>query len=109
MARYIAKHIVWCGYAHKCEVSISYAIGKANPVAFSVNTFETGKVSDEVLTLATQEIFNLKPASIIEKLRLRNVHYFDTAVYGHFNSFLFPWEDVNKYSELKKAVEKYVN
>jgi hypothetical protein len=92
MARYIAKHIVWCGYAKRCEVSISYAIGKANPVAFSVNTLGTGIVSDEILTLAAQEIFNLRPAAIIEKLRLRYVIYSDTAVYGHFNSCLFPWE-----------------
>jgi S-adenosylmethionine synthetase len=109
MARYIAKHIVWCGYAKRCEVSISYAIGKANPVAFSVNTLGTGIVSDEILTLAAQEIFNLRPAAIIEKLRLRYVIYSDTAVYGHFNSCLFPWEDVNKYSEFRKAVEKYVD
>lgn len=109
MARYIAKHIVWCDFAKKCEVSISYAIGKANPVAFTINTFGTGTVSDEVLTLAAQEVFNLRPAAIIEKLRLRNIHYSDTAVYGHFNSYLFPWEDVNKYSELKKAVEKYAD
>ncbi|MBI6873397.1 methionine adenosyltransferase [Clostridium aciditolerans] len=109
MARYIAKHIAWCDLAEKCEVAISYAIGKANPVAFSINTFGTGKVSDEVLTIAAQEVFNLRPAAIIEKLRLRNIHYSDTAVYGHFNSCLFPWENVNKYSELKEAVEKYAD
>jgi S-adenosylmethionine synthetase len=109
MARYIAKHIVWCDLAEKCEVAISYAIGKANPVAFSINTFGTGTVSDEVQTIAAQEVFNLRPAAIIEKLRLRNIHYSDTAVYGHFNSCLFPWEDVNKYSELKEAVEKYAD
>jgi S-adenosylmethionine synthetase len=109
MARYIAKHIVWCDLAEKCEVAISYAIGKANPVAFSINTFGTGTVPDEVLTIAAQEVFNLRPAAIIEKLRLRNIHYSDTAVYGHFNSCLFPWEDVNKYSELKEAVEKYAD
>jgi S-adenosylmethionine synthetase len=109
MARYIAKHIVWCDLAEKCEVAISYAIGKANPVAFSINTFGTGTVSDEVLTIAAQEVFNFRPAAIIEKLRLRNIHYSDTAVYGHFNSCLFPWEDVNKYSELKEAVGKYAD
>lgn len=109
MARYIAKHIVWCDLAEKCEVAISYAIGKANPVAFSINTFGTGTVSDEVLTIAAQEVFNLRPAAIIGKLRLRNIHYSDTAVYGHFNSCLFPWEDVNKYSELKEAVGKYAD
>ena len=109
MARYIAKHIVWCGYAKKCEVSISYAIGKANPVAFSINTLGTGTVADEILAIAAQEVFNLRPAAIIEKLRLRNVIYSDTAVYGHFNSCLFPWEDVNKFSEFRKAVEKYAD
>ncbi len=109
MARYIAKHIVWCDLAEKCEVAISYAIGKANPVAFSINTFGTGTVSDEVLTIAAQEVFNLRPAAIIENLRLRNVIYSDTAAYGHFNSCLFSWEDVNKYSEFRKAVEKYAN
>jgi S-adenosylmethionine synthetase len=108
MARYIAKNIVWSGLAEKCEVALSYAIGRANPVVFSINTFGTGTVSDEVLTLAAQEVFNLRPAAIIEKLRLRNIHYSDTAVYGHFNSCLFPWEDVDRYSELKAAVEKYV-
>jgi S-adenosylmethionine synthetase len=109
MARYIAKHIVWCDLAEKCEVAISYTIGKANPVAFSINTFGTGTVSDEVLTIAAQEVFNFRPAAIIEKLRLRNIHYSDTAVYGHFNSCLFPWEDVNRYSKLKEVVEKYAN
>lgn len=109
MARNIAKHIVWCGFAKKCEVSVSYAIGKAAPVAFSVNTFGTGTVSDELLAKASQEVFNLRPAAIIEKLRLRNVCYADTAAYGHFNSCLFPWEDMKCYSELKKAVEKYAH
>ncbi len=109
MARYIAKHIVWSDFADKCEVALSYAIGKANPVAFSINTFGTGTVPDEVLTLAAEEVFNLKPAAIIEKLRFRNIHYSDTSTYGHFNSFLFPWEDVDKYRELKKAVEKYAD
>ena len=107
MARYIAKHIVWCGYVKRCEVSISYAIGKANPVAFSIDTFGTGGVSDELLAKAAQEVFCLKPAAIIEKLRLRNVIYSDTAAYGHFNSFMFPWEKVDRYSEFRKAVEKY--
>lgn len=109
MARYIAKHIVWSDFADKCEVALSYAIGKANPVAFSINTFGTGKVSDEVLTKACRDVFNLKPASIIENLRLRDISYSDTATYGHFNSPLLPWEHVDKYDELKKAVEKYAD
>lgn len=109
MARYIAKHIIWSDFADKCEVALSYAIGKANPVAFSINTFGTGIVSDEILALAAKEVFNLKPAAIIENLRLRDVHYSDTSTYGHFNSPLFPWENVDKYNELKKAVEKYAD
>ncbi|QAT62996.1 methionine adenosyltransferase [Acidilutibacter cellobiosedens] len=109
MARYIAKHIIWSDFADKCEVALSYAIGKANPVAFSINTFGTSKVPDEILTLAAEEVFNLKPAAIIENLRLRDIHYSDTSTYGHFNSPLFPWENVDKYNELKKAVEKYAD
>lgn len=107
MARYIAKNIVWSGLADRCEVALSYAIGKANPVAVDVTSFGTGKLNDEQLINIVQEVFNLRPAAIIEKLHLRNVIYSDTATYGHFNSFLFPWEDINKYSELKKAAEKY--
>ena len=109
MARHIAKHIVWCDYAEKCEVSISYAIGKANPVAFSINTFGTGIVSDSILEQAALDVFNLKPAAIIEYLQLRDVQYVDTAVYGHFDSWLFPWEDVKRYKEFNQAVNKYDN
>lgn len=109
MARHIAKHIVWCDYAEKCEVSISYAIGKANPVAFSINTLGTGIVSDSILEQAALDVFNLKPAAIIEYLQLRDVHYADTAVYGHFDSWLYPWEDVKRYKEFNQAVSKYDN
>jgi S-adenosylmethionine synthetase len=107
MARYIAKNIVWSGLADRCEVALSYAIGKANPVAVDVASFGTGKLTDEQLLNIVHEVFNLRPAAIIENLRLRNVSYSDTSTYGHFNSCLFPWEDINKYSELKKAAEKY--
>jgi len=109
MARYIAKNIVWSGLAEKCEVALSYAIGKANPVAVDVTSFSTSKLTDEQLANIVQEVFNLRPAAIIEKLRLRNSIYSDTAVYGHFNSCLFPWEDVNMYTNLRKAAEKYAD
>ncbi len=109
MARYIAKNIVWSGLAEKCEVALSYAIGKANPVAVDVTTFGTGKLTDEWLADIVQEVFNLRPAAIIEKLRLRNVIYSDTATYGHFNSSLFPWENVDMYTNLRKAAEKYAD
>ena len=72
-----------------------------------MTSFGTGKLTDEQLLNIVQDVFNLRPAAIIEKLRLRNVSYSDTATYGHFNSFIFPWEDINKYSDLKKAAEKY--
>lgn len=107
MARYIAKNIVWSGLADKCEVAISYAIGKANPVSVNVTSFGTGKISDEDLTELVKEIFNLRPAAIIEKLHLRNVIYSDTATYGHFNSSLFPWENVDFNLNLRKVAERY--
>ena len=109
MARYIAKNIVWSGLAEKCEVALSYAIGKANPVAVDVTSFGTSKLSDEQLSSIVQEVFNLRPAAIIEKLRLRNAVYSDTAVYGHFNSSLFPWENVNMYTNIRKAAELYAD
>ena len=109
MARYIAKNIVWSGLAEKCEVALSYAIGKANPVAVDVTSFGTSKLTDEQLADIVQEAFNLRPAAIIEKLHLRNVIYSDTAVYGHFNSCLFPWENVDMYTNLRKAAEEYAD
>ncbi|WP_368488131.1 methionine adenosyltransferase [Clostridium sp. BJN0013] len=109
MARYIAKNIVWSGLAEKCEVALSYAIGKANPVAVDVTSFGTGKITDDQLSNIVQEVFNLRPAAIIEKLHLRNAIYSDTAVYGHFNSSLFPWENVNMYTNIRKAAELYAD
>jgi S-adenosylmethionine synthetase len=109
MARYIAKNIVWSGLAEECEVALSYAIGKANPVAVDVASFGTGKITDDQLTKIVHDVFNLRPAAIIEKLRLRNVFYADTAVYGHFNSSLFPWENVNMYTNIRKAAELYAD
>lgn len=109
MARYIAKNIVWSGLAERCEVALSYAIGKANPVAVDVTSFGTGKLTDDQLANIVQEVFNLRPAAIIEKLHLRNAIYSDTAVYGHFNSSLFPWENVDMYTNLRKAAEVYAD
>ena len=109
MARYIAKNIVWSDLAERCEVALSYAIGKANPVAVAVTSFGTAKLTDEQLTEIVQEVFNLRPAAIVEKLRLRTAIYDNTAAYGHFNSWLFPWENVDSYKELRKAAEKYAD
>lgn len=109
MARYIAKNIVGSGLAEECEVALSYAIGKANPVAVNVTSFQTSKLTDEQLTDLVKEVFNLRPAAMIEKLKLRTPFYADTSTYGHFNSILFPWEQVNMVTELRKAASNYAN
>ena len=96
MARFIAKNLVAGGFCEKCEVALSYAIGKAKPVAVSVNSFGTGKVSDLELSKLVQKSFDLRVAAIIEKLNLRRPIYANTATYGHFNSCLFPWEDYDQ-------------
>ena len=109
MTRYIAKNVVGSGLATECEVALSYAIGKANPVAVNVTSFQTSKLTDEQLSGVVKEVFNLRPAAMIEKLRLRTPFYADTSTYGHFNSILFPWEQVNMVTELRKAASNYAN
>lgn len=109
MARYIAKNIIRSGLAKECEVALSYAIGKANPVAVGVNAYGTSMLSDEQLAVLVQEVFKLRPAAIIEKLRLRDTFYSDTATYGHFNSPLFPWEDTGMHEALRKAAKRYAD
>lgn len=106
MARNIAKHVVWNNYAKECLVSISYAIGKADPVSFSIDTQGTGSVDDEILTLAALEVFNLRPAAIIEHLRLRNARYAETANYGHFKSGLYPWEMTLRQGDFRATVDR---
>ena len=111
MARYIAKNLIWSGLAKECGVALSYAIGKADPVAVDVDSFGTSELTNEELREIIQSVFNLRPAAIIEKLQMRNAIYKDTATYGHFNSRLFPWEDTSMalYDQLRKAAEKYAN
>jgi S-adenosylmethionine synthetase len=96
MARHIAKNIIAAGLAKRCEVSISYAIGKALPVAFDVNCFGTETVRLALIREAALFFFDLKPSRIIEKLKLRDVMYRNTAVHGHFSSFLYPWENTQE-------------
>ena len=108
MARYIAKNLVWSGLAKRCEVALSYAIGKADPVAVSVNSFGTSEYSDEQLCEVVKKVFCLRPAAIIEQLRLRDAVYKKTAAYGHFNSLLFTWESgSDHFKELKEAAAEY--
>lgn len=108
MARYIAKNLVWTGLAEKCEVAISYAIGKANPVMISVKGFGTSMLTDQMLTRIVCRVFDLRPAAIIDHLRLRQVCYNETSSYGHFGNFLFPWEDVDMLETLTKTAREMV-
>jgi S-adenosylmethionine synthetase len=103
-ARYVAKNIVAAGLAEKCEVQLAYAIGVARPVSISVDTFDTGKVSEEVLVELIRKHFDLRPAGIIKQLNLRRPIYRQTAAYGHFGrtDVDLPWERTDK-AELLKA------
>ncbi|MGM5482595.1 MAG: methionine adenosyltransferase, partial [Nanobdellota archaeon] len=103
-ARYIAKNIVAAGYAKRCEVQLSYAIGVAEPVSIWIDTFNTGKISNQKLCDAIREVFPLKPKDIIETLKLRRPIYKKTASYGHFGREIFTWEETNKVDELKKLL-----
>lgn len=102
MARYIAKNIVAAGYAQKCEVQLSYAIGFPEPISVFVDTFRTGNVSHERLELAIRECFDLTPAGIIRQLDLLRPIYRSTSVYGHFGRPEFSWERVDRVAELRK-------
>ena len=103
-ARYVAKNIVAAGLADKCEIQLSYAIGVAHPTSIEVDTFGTGKVSDEKLVEIIRENFDLRPAGIIRMLDLRRPIYKQTAAYGHFGrtDVELPWEKLDKSEELKK-------
>jgi len=106
MARYIAKNIVAAGLADKCDVQIAYAIGVSQPVSVMVNTYDTGKVSEEEITAAVNRVFDMRPKAIIQQLKLLRPIYRKTAVYGHFgrDDPEFLWERTDKVAELKKAV-----
>lgn len=102
-ARYAAKNIVAAGLAEKCEVQLSYAIGVAKPTSVNVDTFGTGKLSDEDITEIIRENFDFRPAGIIKMLDLRRPIYKQTASYGHFgrNDLDLPWEKLDKVEKLK--------
>jgi len=102
-ARYVAKNIVAAGLADKCEIQLSYAIGVAHPTSVMVDTFGTGKLSNEKLVEIIRENFDLRPAGIIKMLDLRRPIYKQTAAYGHFgrNDLDLPWEKLDKVSLLK--------
>lgn len=103
-ARYVAKNIVAAGLADRCEVQLAYAIGVAQPVSISVDTFGTGKVEEAQLVAHIRELFDLRPAGIIKMLDLRRPIYKQTAAYGHFGrtDIDAPWEKTDKAEELKQ-------
>lgn len=108
MARLIAKSVVDARLADECQVSISYAIGKADPVAFSVDTLSTGQYSDELLTAAAREVFCLRPAAIIDQLGLRAPGFVRYSTYGHFGDRTRRWEDTfDTRHKLEKAVKTH--
>jgi S-adenosylmethionine synthetase len=104
--RYVAKNIVAAGLASRCEIQVSYAIGVAEPTSISVNTFGTGKVSDDKIVALVREHFDLRPQGLIDMLDLRRPIYQQTAAYGHFGRELpdFTWEQTDKAEELKAAL-----
>jgi S-adenosylmethionine synthetase len=101
-ARYVAKNIVAAGLADKLEVQLSYAIGIAKPIAVYINTFGTGKISDEKIITLINQVFDLTPYGIITQLNLLNIKYLPSATYGHFGRSepSFTWENINKVAEL---------
>ena len=103
-ARYVAKNLVAAGLADRCEIQLSYAIGVAVPTSINVDTFGTGKLSDEKLVEIVRDNFDLRPAGIIKMLDLRRPIYRSTAAYGHFgrNDLSLPWEALDKVDALKK-------
>ncbi|SQD80306.1 methionine adenosyltransferase [Moritella yayanosii] len=102
-ARYVAKNIVAAGLADRCELQLSYAIGVAEPTSISIETFGTGKVSEELLIKLVREHFELRPHGLIEMLDLMRPIYLSTAAYGHFGRSEFPWEATDKAEILRDA------
>ncbi|MCH5349937.1 MAG: methionine adenosyltransferase domain-containing protein, partial [Oscillospiraceae bacterium] len=107
-ARYAAKNVVAAGLADKCEVQLAYAIGVANPVSIMVDTFGTGKVQDDVIAKALDEVFDFRPASIIKDLELRKPQYRQLAAYGHMGreDLGVAWERTDRAEAIKSAVSK---
>ena len=104
-ARYVCKNIVAAGLADKCRLQVAYAIGKANPVSLNIETFGTGKYSDEQILAAVNDVFDFRPYSIIKQLDLRKPVYAATSNYGHFGNPAFAWEKTDRAEALKKAIK----
>ena len=98
--RWIAKNVVAAGLARRCEVQVSYAIGRAEPVGLHIDTFGSGSVSDAKLQSAVEQVFDLRPAALIEALKLNQPGFQAVAAYGHFGREGVTWEDTSKVDEL---------
>ncbi|MEM0909880.1 MAG: methionine adenosyltransferase [Pseudomonadota bacterium] len=105
--RYVAKNIVAAGLADKCEIQVSYAIGVADPTSISVETFGTGKISEETMVELVKKHFDLRPYGLIKMLDLERPIYQSTAAYGHFGRDEFPWEALDKVEALKSDAGLY--
>src|SRR3954466_4446468 len=109
MGRYVAKNIVAAGLASRCEIQFAYAIGYPDPVSVAVDTFGTGKASDESISAAVQEVFSFKPAAIVKQLNLLRPIYSKTTNYGHFGKVddteSLTWEKIDKAAALKRAAK----
>ena len=107
-ARYVAKNIVAAGLAPRCEVALAYAIGVAQPVSVQVDTFGTGKLTDEVLSREVKKLFDLSPSGIIRTLNLRRPIYRQVAAYGHFGrpDLELPWEKTDRVEDLQKLLAR---
>jgi len=106
MARYVAKNIVAAGLAEECLLQLGYCIGLVDPVSVMVNTYGTGKLSDEALSKLVRKVFPLSPGGIIDHLNLRQPVYYPTAAYGHFGRKEFAWEHVDATEELLAKAKK---
>lgn len=108
-ARWVAKNIVAAGIADKAEIELAYAIGVAKPVSIAVDTFGTGKYSDEKIVEVIEKVFDLRPEAIINALDLRRPIYKQTAAYGHFGrtDIELPWEELNKVDEINELIDEY--
>ena len=104
-ARYVAKHIVAAGIADKCEIQVAYAIGVAKPVSMCVNTFGTGKISDESILKLIDTLFDFRPSNIICELDLRTPIFEGTAAYGHFGNSKYAWEKLSKLDKCKEYIK----
>jgi S-adenosylmethionine synthetase len=100
LAQYVAKNVVAAGWAEECLVQLGYCIGLVDPVSVMVNTYGTGKLSEDALSALVRKVFPLSPKGIIDHLKLRNPVYLKTAAYGHFGRPDFAWEHLDAVDEL---------